>query len=127
MSQKLKFNNPVIIFLIIFSIISCKNKDSDKKDILSKNEFINVLVDIHLANATLNYMQADKNWENFKANDYYPSILKKHNVSGKKFEKTIQYYIKRPIEYDAIYDSVINRLSIMQGNITNKIMDKKKK
>jgi len=124
MSQKPGFNNLVIVFFLILSITSCKNKKPEK-DILSQKEFINVLVDIHLANATLNYMQADKNWKNYKADDYYPSILKKHNVSVKKFEKTIQYYIKQPVKYDAVYDSVINRLSIMQGNITNKIKQKK--
>ena len=124
-NQNLSSNKILFIIFFSLSLISCKTNKADK-NILSQKEFINILVDIHLANATLNYMQADKNWENYKAKDYYPSILKTHNVTEKKLQETIQYYIKSPVKYDAVYDSVINRLSIMQGEITKKVIKKNK-
>lgn len=124
MFQNQRFNNKFIFILISVFFLACNNKKSE--DIIAKNEFINILLEVHLANATLNYMQSDKNWKNYKNSDYYPSILKKHNVTVKDFNNTIQYYIKKPDEYDAIYDSVINRLSVMQGEISTKIIEEKK-
>jgi len=125
MHQNLRLNKLLFFIIILFFTVSCKNKKTNN-NILSQSEFISILVDVHLANATLNYMQADKNWKNFNAKDYYPSILKKHKITSKELERTIQYYIKEPKMYESVYDSVINRLSIMQGDITNKIIQAKK-
>lgn len=78
-----------------------------------------------MADATLSYMQPNKKWRNISAESYYPSVLKKNNITRKQFEHTVKYYIERPKEFDEIYEEVISNFSIMQGNLHEEVIKEK--
>ena len=85
-----------IFFLtLLFFIAACyQPKQKPNHDLISKEKFISVLKEIHLENS------------NSKNNH----ILKKHNISEEKFQKTIEYYSADINEINKIYDSVLDEL-----------------
>ena len=85
-----------IFFLtLLFFITSCSQpKQKPNHDLIPKEKFISVLKEIHLENS----------------NSKNHSILKKHNISEEKFQKTIEHYSADINEINKIYDSVLDEL-----------------
>lgn len=121
------YQNSSKILIILLSIIlsSCNNNDKENELLIPKDKFISVLTDINLADATLSYMQPDKSWKGISAESYYPSVLKKNNLTREQFEYTVKYYIDRPKEYEDIYEKVISKFSIMQGDLHEEVIKNK--
>ena len=80
--------------LLFFTIACSHSKPKTNHDLISKEKFIIVLKEMHLEN------------NNSKNN----SILKKHNISEEKFQKTIEYYSIEINEINKIYESVVDEL-----------------
>jgi len=120
---KLKFCH-IFFVLLLINIFSCSKADlpTYSQDI-DKDTLIEILVDIHLADAMLAEKQLfDKNFEDTKIS-YYNYVYKKHNITRVEFNKTIEYYSYNPAEYVTIYVKVLeklNRLNDELGNPTNR-------
>ncbi|MEI6311619.1 MAG: DUF4296 domain-containing protein [Bacteroidota bacterium] len=105
----------VLLVTTIF-FTACKDKKVRPKDILSKQEFIDVLCDIHISDAYTEYKgyQADTlvmtNQMNFK------TVLQAHKVNQEVFMKTYNFYMQNPEDMDLVYLEVIDKLSQMQAD-----------
>ncbi len=104
----------VIIYLLFTGIIilGCNNFGStSKREIIKKDNFIDILTDIHKAGSLIEFKNLQAK-NNVKADSVslYNFILKKHNVSREKFRKTIDYYAEHYEDYLIIYDSVQSKL-----------------
>ena len=80
--------------------------------ILSEVEFVNMLKDVHLAEATfeLNKSKGIENAKNTLANNYQ-SIYKKHNIDDSTFSKSLEYYAKHPKILEEIYSTILEQLT----------------
>jgi len=116
-----------LIFILSFFVIliACRNKNNSPDGIIPENQFVSILVDIHLADATLNIIQMKNANLEFTADDYYFSVLKKHNTNKQKFDKSLEYYSKDMVRYNKIYDEVLKNLSILEGNFSKKAIKTK--
>jgi hypothetical protein len=119
--MKFKF----FIILLLFVLPSCREKKDIPPGILPENQFISLLVDIHIADASLNILQIKDVKFKFNADDYYYSVLKKHNTDKKTFDNSLQYYSKDLVKLNKIYDEVLKRLSIIEGNLNKKPVNDK--
>lgn len=72
---------------------------------------INMLVDIHLAEATFNHMRYDSIIRNSSSVNFYYSILEKYEVADSVFEKSFVYYASNPRSFEKMYREVMNKLS----------------
>ena len=105
----------VILFLLIVTFASCDKPPIPKpKELLKEKEMINMLVDIHLAEATYQKMRFDSIMKNFTSVDYYYSILDKYEVPDSVFEKSFVYYASNPRQFEQMYRKVMNKLSEME-------------
>lgn len=101
---------PLLLVSILLSLSSCK-KDLPTKDLIEKEQFIEILADIHLGEAMRSSRhRIDK--KNLRSSEMYESVLRKHGVSKETLEKTIRYYSRHPKVYDEIYQKVLNRLKL---------------
>jgi len=92
------------IIIVLFFLLSC-NQNSD--NILSKKEFTNLLVDIHIADGYIVEKGLfDKDLKNDSLS-YYNSVFKKHNINRADFDKNIDYYTNNLEEFEKIYNNVI--------------------
>ncbi len=106
--MKLTINSIYLIFALFF-FVEC-NKSGEGK-IVSEEKFVDVLVDIHFADAIM----SDKGLYDGNLKDstksYYNYVLKKHSISRATFDKSMKYYSQNGEVYLKIYDKVIARIS----------------
>ena len=109
----------LILFIFLF-LHGCKDKTVViPADILTKNEMVPLLADIHLAQATITIFEYTDTVK-FSVKDYQRAILKKRNISEKKFEASLKFYSDHPELLVGIYEEVVNELSRKQGEIEKK-------
>jgi len=103
----------ILSFILCLILLSCGNQQKETpQDILSENSFINLLKDIHLAEAKFE-LHKTKGMENAK-NELaynYSSIYKKYEITLDDFDKTLDYYAQNPEKLEKIYTSVLEQLT----------------
>lgn len=108
----------LLVMIILFS--SCSRKAVEiPKNILSKEEFISILVDIHIAQAAMNAnVMSDSS--RYNMNDYSAYIFKTHHITKEKYDSTMAFYTTQPELMEGIYQEVINELSKKQSEAERK-------
>lgn len=99
------------LLLLFFGIIfftSC-NTGSVPKDILDKDEMINVLTDVHLADGYASVVYADSSRNEIAA--MYQAIYKKYNTDSIGIRKSLEFYSKDPAELKIMYETINARLA----------------
>ncbi len=101
--------NYILLIIALFFFTQCDN--SDKEGIVEQDKFVDLLVDIHVADALMsNKGFYDGNLKD-STKSYYNYVLKKHRVSRASFDKSMEYYSKDAESYLQIYDKVIAIIS----------------
>ncbi len=84
---------------------------SRPKVILDQQEFISLLIDMHIADATLSTSR-EYTPEGEKRNyAYYNGIFEKYNIDNASFDSCMYFYSSQPILFAKIYDAVIDSLN----------------
>ncbi len=101
----------VLLILSVFSIISIACNSGDAPEgIIPKDEFIEILTEVHIADAVL----TEKGLYDRKLKDstksYYNYIFVKHHINRATFDKSLQYYGKNTEEFQQMYNKVIANL-----------------
>ena len=103
MNLQLETKNITIIFLLTVFIFSCS-----KDDILPENKFINIYIDILVAQDTLS--------DSSISNDSLKTlILEKYNVTDSVFTKTIEYYNYNPDKWENFFEDAIKRVEELKA------------
>lgn len=101
-----------ILTFIVTAFISCDKEPIKKPDhLIREKQMINMLADIHLAEATFNRMRNDTLLRNSTSENFYYSVLAKYEVPDSVFEKSFLYYASNPKNFEKIYREVMNKLS----------------
>ena len=106
-------NMKIISFILSLILLSCGNPKTEiPQDILSKNSFIGLLKDIHLAEAKFD-LHKTKGMENAKNElaHNYKTIYEIHEISPDDFDKTLDYYAQHPEQLEKIYTRVLEQLT----------------
>ena len=86
-------------FLIIFSfLLACSSpQESMPEEILSQNEFANILKKVHLAEGGFELQKTNgkEDAQNALSNSYQ-TIFSSHNIDETIFQKTLEYYANHP-------------------------------
>ncbi len=94
----------ILTIIVLFFLFSC-NQNSN--NILPKKEFINLLIDIHIADGyVVEKALFDKDLEN-DSTSYYNSVFKKYNINRTDFDENINHYTKDFTEFEEIYNEVV--------------------
>jgi hypothetical protein len=101
------------IFILCLILLSCGDSKTEiPQDILSENNFISLLKDIHLAEAKFE-IHKTKGMENAKNElaHNYSAIYETHAITADDFEKTLDYYAQHPEQLEKIYTHVLEQLT----------------
>jgi hypothetical protein len=109
--KKLLPNFCILILASSFLFFSCK-RDPKPKNALSREKFIAVLVDIHLAEA-IHHDRVRYNVDSLNSESLYIAVLQKHNISEEQMKTTTLYYSRHPRDYDKVYSEVLSKYSQM--------------
>jgi len=105
--------------LILLGLSSCR-----PREVLSRSEMVDVLYDLHLAEALTGGVerQVPAEWthgmDNYDFRDMaYRAVLKKHEISEETFYASVSYYSKHLRLYSKIYTEVDQRFQDFLTNI----------
>ena len=108
----------LIIPLILFFFLGCNAEHKPPgKYLLTREQFISVLVDVHLVNAVQTTSEFYELITEYDSIDLHSDIFEKHNIKKAAFDSTFSYYSKKPDYMTGVYNEVIMRLSKLQDSI----------
>jgi len=107
--------------LLLVTFNSCR-----PRGVLSKSEMVDVLYDIHLAEAMTkqNGGPMTGEWTRGLSVNYFndlafQAVLRKHKITQEEFYNSVRYYSKHLGDYSKIYDKVGERLKKFSTDVTN--------
>lgn len=100
-----------------FFAVGCE-KEQKPGNILPEDKFIEVIKDMHLADAII----SEKGYKESRldSGSYYNSVFKKHNISRREFDENLKYYANHPKQLSAMYEKVIVQLLKQQEKLESK-------
>lgn len=100
-----------VFFLLIVLAASCNYEQ--RKYLIPVDQLVDVLVDIHLADAIA--LQNTPRYSGFELDSaiLYQSVFNKYGVTRAMFDSTLNYYSARPEQFQAIYTRVTAKLNLM--------------
>lgn len=107
------------ILVIIVLCLSCNSSDKKAK-IIPRNDFINLLADIHLYDALSTDYSLSEYFEGVDSVTLYRSIFAKYGVSSESFSETMAWYSSRPEKFDKLYDEVFGKVNKLNQELTDK-------
>ena len=118
--MKRKLISSLFSFSILTLLISCNGKtNSVPHRIISKDKMVDVLVDIHLAEAAADNHGFTKAEINLMMASKYDSIFQKHEITFDQFKTSYDYYLNHPDEFSDIYSEVVNKLTTLVSKVRN--------
>jgi hypothetical protein len=106
----------ILTFILSILLYSCARSKKEKvpDDILSKDELVPVLIDIHLAEAGASFSRLESDSFEYYLRSYYYSIFDKYDITKDYFEKSMAYYLDNPGILKQVYERVNDSLSNLQ-------------
>lgn len=105
------------LLLLMFFFSGCSNNNSVPQNILPEDTMIQIIVDMHIADAILIEPSVQQKQLVISNKKFYTSVLTKHHLTKEEFQNNIDFYSDDPEKFDLIYERVIEELTIIQGNI----------
>jgi len=88
--------------------------------VLPAETMVNVLTDLHLADATINLESKKGMPVEQLCGEYFHTVMDKHGITLEIFEESVLYYTYYANQMDAIYEKVIINLSLKESQIHQK-------
>lgn len=104
-----------LFLIILIAFAGCQQEKSGSTGILSKEQMVSVLTDIHIAEAQVGMKNLPLDSSKKVFTSFEQEILKKYKVDNAVFKKSYQYYLKENLkEMDVIYSAVVDSLSMRE-------------
>jgi hypothetical protein len=108
------------VMLLVICTFACSNHGSKKTKLVPQKDFINLLVDMHLADGLLQHDYSNNSASlNLDSTSFYNGIFHKYGVTKMNFDSTVKFYSLHPKDFDYIYGEVVKKLSRMEGELSN--------
>lgn len=109
-----------VLVLAATIFVSCtpgekKDAVTSSSEIIAADSIVNIITEIHLAEAMLREMKTDLKIKEKTAEILYSEIFTKHGITREQYQQSIEYYQQHLDEYQDIYERVITLLSQKQS------------
>jgi hypothetical protein len=102
----------LLFMIILSSLVSCKQINDDKpSDLIPQKQMIEVLVDIHVADAVVEQKYGTANPNLALTSALYSRIYQNYNITAAQYKTSYKYYEAHPKLMDDMYEQVITELS----------------
>lgn len=106
-----------ILIILLGLFLSCESKKEIPSNILNRDQMVDILTDIQIIEATLDYTKTTKIESDQISKKYYDSLFSKYNITRQQFEESLYYYKNNVEELESIYSDVITKLNKIQSEI----------
>ncbi len=112
MARSFRIQTWLLLILLMLSPGCNKKKDITGKAFLKREQLVDVLVDIHLADGVTNDRKFNRKYD-VDSIDILSPILEKHQVNRQMFDTTLIVYSQNPELFDQVYNEVLIKLNLM--------------
>ncbi|MFI3297267.1 MAG: DUF4296 domain-containing protein [bacterium] len=98
----------ILSILVLFAASCSKSK-------LSRAEMVDVLYEIHFAEATVQV--AANNSPRVEKQEYYNVIFEKYGITKDFFDKSVRWYSNNPKEYKLVYEALISKAEVFKSRV----------
>lgn len=109
------------VFLAAFSSCNRNNDDIGLKDppdgVIAYDRMVDILVDYHWSENAIKYLMRYGASPGPLSERIYETVLEKHGISRQEFAQSMAYYSSDPVRMEALYTSVMEELSSLQGQL----------
>jgi hypothetical protein len=101
------------ILLLFVLLHACKSNEPPPEGILSEDQMVEVLVDIHLAEGIKQTGETTTDRTLLQISDMYQAVFEHHGITEESFRESFDWYSRRELIFDRVYEKVIERLNAM--------------
>ena len=110
----------LFLILITIALLGCVRKDKPPEGIMSKQQMVSFLIDLHLMEAKMNAARIPRD----SIKTFFPAIeealFEKHNITDSVYYRSYQYYLNDMFDMEEIYSAVVDSLSLRERISSNK-------
>ena len=105
-----------VVILLLSTWMSC-NHEKVPQGILSRAQMVDWMMDIYLAEARTQLLPFPRDSAYKLFLPYPDSLMRRKGIQDSVLQKSYQYYLEHPTEFEAIYDTVIDSLSLREQRL----------
>lgn len=102
----------LLYFLLLIFLSGCTLRPWG---VLSQDEMVAVLLDVHIVEATLKTLES--NSKRIEKQEYYNKMFAKHGTTKEQFDHSLEWYSHHPNRLVAIYDEVKIQAEQLQARV----------
>lgn len=112
----------VILFaLLAITCGSCvSHPEKVPAGILPKDKMITILLDVHVAESSVNSRGMTNQQLNQLVAAKYDTVMKKNGTTFAVFKDSFSYYLHHPDQFEEIYAEIVNQLTALEGKSKSK-------
>ena len=112
---------PILLFVLVIVAVACDKPIVPKpRHLIKEGQMIDMIVDMHLAEATHLKFRYDTIVKSSSSVDFYYSVLDKYDVPDSVFEKSFVYYASDPKNFEKMYQKVMSQLSETEQELSGR-------
>ncbi len=102
-----------VAVILLLSSLSCEKK-KEPQGILSRAQMVDWMIDIYLAEARIIALPVNRDSAYKIFVPFQDSLMRKKGIQDSVLHKSYQYYLEHPTEFERLYDTVIDSLSLRE-------------
>lgn len=104
------------IFLVFIAIVilGCVRKDKPSGEIMTKEQMVSFLIDLHIMEAKINTTRFPADSIKLIFPEIEQEMFKKHNITDSLYFRSYQYYLNNMFDMEEIYAAVVDSLSLRE-------------
>lgn len=109
----------IALVLLLFSACEDKSKNVKPSRLLTEKEMIDIMTDVQIIEADINYNKSNGVEVGDKPKVYYRQLFEHYGITDSIFNENMRYYTYEPETMERIMDSVTLRLTKEQSKKGN--------
>ena len=98
-------------FLTALVILCACSTDTSPDDLIEKDKMVKVMIEIHLLESKVNNVRINPIDSTQAVYNHYENLLFKDlEITQEQYERSFNYYVDNPNEFEKIYNAVVDSL-----------------
>jgi hypothetical protein len=103
-----------LLICFLFTGLSCVNKPKPPENIMTQQEMVDFLIDLHIIEAKISMSRIPNDSVGLFFQEVEDSLFQKHHVTDSIYKKSYQYYLENINLMEEIYSAVVDSLSLRE-------------